>query len=111
MANPPAIKEKLTKSQLYASLAESTGLSKAEITSVFDALEGLIAGSVQKNGFGEFTLPGLLKISTKNIPAKPARKGVPNPFKPGELMDTKAKPATRQVKVRPLKKLKDYAIG
>jgi len=111
MANPPAIKEKMTKSQLFANLAESTGLSKAEITSVFDSLEVLIAGSVQKNGFGEFTLPGLLKITTKNIPAKPARKGVPNPFKPGELMDTKAKPATRQVKVRPLKKLKDYAIS
>jgi len=101
----------MTKSAVFASIAESTGLSKAEIASVFDALETLIAGSVQKNGIGEFTVPGLMKIVTKNVPAKPARKGVPNPFRPGELMDVAAKPATRSVKVRPLKKLKDYALG
>ena len=35
------------------------------------------------------------------------RKGVPNPFKPGELMDVAAKPATTKVKVRALKNLKD----
>lgn len=105
------ITDKMTKSSIFASIAESTGLSKAEVTSVFDALEGLIAGSVHKKGFGEFTVPGLMKIVTKNVPAKPARKGVPNPFRPGELMDVAAKPATRSVKVRPLKKLKDYALG
>ena len=39
--------------------------------------------------------------------AKPARKGVPNPFKPGELMDVAAKPAKTTIKVRALKGLKD----
>ena len=34
-------------------------------------------------------------------------KGVPNPFRPGELMDVKAKPASTRVKVVPLKALKD----
>jgi hypothetical protein len=32
---------------------------------------------------------------------------VPNPFKPGELMDVPAKPAYTKIKVRPLKSLKD----
>ena len=40
-------------------------------------------------------------------PAQPAKKGVPNPFKPGELMDVAAKPAKNVVKVRALKNLKD----
>jgi hypothetical protein len=53
-----------------------------------------------------FTLPGLVKIEKKKVPARKARKGVPNPFKPGELMDIAAKPASTKVKVRPLKNLK-----
>jgi hypothetical protein len=36
-----------------------------------------------------------------------AQKGVPNPFKPGELMDRPAKPAYQKVRVRALKLLKD----
>ena len=41
--------------------------------------------------------------------ARKAQKGVPNPFRPGETMDVAARPASVQVKVRPLKKLKDMA--
>ena len=48
-----------------------------------------------------------MKIERKQIPARPAKTGVPNPFKPGELMDVAARPATNKVKVRPLKALKD----
>ena len=33
-------------------------------------------------------------------------RSAPDPFKPGELMDIAAKPATTKVKVRPLKNLK-----
>jgi len=49
-------------------------------------------------------------IQSQKVPAKKAKKGVPNPFKPGELMDVAAKPASTKVKVRPLKKLKDMAM-
>ena len=54
-----------------------------------------------------FVLPGPLKITVTNVPAKPKRKGV-NPFT-GEEMIFKAKPATVKVKARPMKKLKDAA--
>ena len=54
-----------------------------------------------------FAIHGLVKIEKKMVPAKPARKGVPNPFKPGELMDVAAKPASTKIKVRPLKSLKE----
>jgi hypothetical protein len=72
-------------------------------------MESLIDRSVRKRGVGEFTIPGLLKITTVKKPAKKARKNVPNPFKPGELMDVAAKPASIQVKIRALKKLKEFA--
>ena len=55
------------------------------------------------------TIPGLMKIEKKKVPARPAQTGVPNPFKPGELMDRPAKPAYSKVKVRALKLLKDMA--
>jgi hypothetical protein len=42
-------------------------------------------------------------------PATEARWGVPNPFRPGELMNVAAKPASRRVKVLALKNLKDMA--
>jgi hypothetical protein len=39
---------------------------------------------------------------------KPATKSTtkPNPFKPGEMMEVKAKPARTVLKIRPLKALK-----
>jgi hypothetical protein len=77
---------------------------------VFDSLESIINGHIRKNGCGEFTLPGLLKIKTRKIPARKAKKNVPNPFRPGEFMDVAAKPATTRVKILPLKKVKDMAL-
>ena len=65
---------------------------------------------MKKGAVGQFTLPGLLKVKTVKKPARKAQKGVPNPFRPGELMDVAAKPATTKVKVLPLKRLKDMAL-
>ena len=73
-----------------------------------DELKDLIERHVKKGSTGEFTLPGLLKIKTVKKPARKARKGVPNPFRPGEVMDVAAKPASTKVKVLPLKALKDF---
>jgi hypothetical protein len=76
-----------------------------------EALGEVIERHIKKNAVGTFTLPGLLKVKTVKKPAQPAKKGVPNPFKPGELMDVAAKPASVKVKVVPLKKMKDMAIS
>ena len=104
-----AIKEKYTKTQIVGEIAENTGLTRNEVKMVLGELEVLVERHVKKRGCGEFTLPGLLKIITKKKPAQKAKKNVPNPFKPGEFMDVPAKPARLQVKVRPLKKLKEFA--
>jgi nucleoid DNA-binding protein len=104
-----AISQKLTKSQIVASLADSTGLSKKQIGSVMDEMHTLMERSIKKRGVGEFTIPGILKITTVKKPARKARKGI-NPFTGEETM-FKAKPASIAVKVRPLKKLKEFAAS
>ncbi len=104
-----AIKHAYTKSQLYMHLSEKTGLARKDIAAVFDSLNDIIEGHVKSRGAGEFKVPGLLKIKVNKKPATKARKNVPNPFRPGEVMDIAAKPARKIVKVLPLKALKDMA--
>ena len=94
----------LTQSELTVAIADDCDLTKKQVTAVLESLAANIESGL--NGCGRFVLPGLLKIEKKHVPARPARMGVPNPFKPGELMDVKAKPATTKIKVRPLKALK-----
>jgi len=107
-ATTTAITDKYTKSAILAELAENTELSKKQVSSVLDELSSLIERHLKKGGAGEFTLPGLLKIKTVKKPSRPAQKGVPNPFRPGELMDVAAKPASSKIKVLPLKGLKEF---
>lgn len=106
----PAIQKKYTKTEILNEIAQNTDLSKKEVAAVLDELSVLIERHIKKRAVGEFTLPGLLKIKSVVRPARPARKNVPNPFRPGETMDIPRKPATTRVKVLPLKKLKEYAV-
>ena len=108
--NAPAITKKYTKTQILNEIAENTSVAKKDVAAVLDELGSVIERHIKKRGVGEFTLPGLLKIKSVVRPARPARKNVPNPFKPGELMDIPRKPATTRVKVLPLKKLKEFAL-
>ena len=101
------IKDALNKSQLIAHLVETTGVEAKSVKTVLAALEGSVLGSVDKKGAGEFTLPGLFKISVQKVPAKAKRFGK-DPFT-GQERWFPAKPASVKVKVRPLKKLKDAA--
>lgn len=106
-AAPKAIKEVLSKSALVAHLADATELSAKHVRALMGALEGVMHASISKKGAGVFVLPGLLKISSVSVAAKPKRKGI-NPFT-GQEQWFAAKPATVKVKVRPMKKLKDAA--
>lgn len=95
-----------TKTEILTSIAVAVDLPKKKVAEVFDALTEEIKKSLGNRGPGMFTLPGIIKIEKKKVPARPAQKGVPNPFKPGELMDRPAKPASVKVKVRALRGLK-----
>ena len=106
----PAIQKKYTKTEILNEISENTSLSKKEVAAVLEELSVLIERHVKKRAAGEFTLPGLLKTKSVQRPARPARKNVPNPFRPGEMMDIPRKPASIRVKVLPLKKLKEFAL-
>jgi len=100
-----AIKEPMTKSALYAAIAERTELKKKDVDAVFSALADFAEGHLKKGGAGVFTLPGLLKMKVVRKPATKARKGI-NPFTGEETM-FKAKPARNVVKILPLKGAKE----
>ena len=102
-------KKSLSKTQLVSNIADTTELTKRDVNSVLDSLSEQISKSLGRRGPGVFTLPGLVKIEKRRVPARKARRGVPNPFKPGELMDIPAKPASTKIKVRALKNLKMMA--
>ncbi len=102
-----AIKEKYTKTAIVSEIADNTELSKKQVNEVFEELAVLIERHIKKGGAGEFTMPGMFKVKTVRRPARKARKGVPNPFRPGETMDVAAKPASTKVRILPLKKMKE----
>ena len=103
-----AVAEPMSKTQILTSIAETTGLSRKQVGQVFDELGGIMEGHLKKRGgAGTFTMPGLFKVVTKHKPAQKARKGIHPITKEPTVF--KAKPASVQVKVRPLKKMKDMA--
>ncbi len=106
----PAIHKRYTKTEILNEIATNTDLDRKQVAAVFDELGSIVERHVRKRAAGEFILPGLLKITTVKKAARAARKNVPNPFKPGEVMDVPRKPASTRIRVTPLKKLKDYAL-
>ena len=95
-----------TKAEIYSKIAEDTGLAKTDIAAVFESLSGQIKKNLGgRGGPGMFTVPGLLKMKVVKKPARKARMGI-NPFTKEDVM-FKARPASKVVKVLPLKGLKD----
>ena len=99
-----ALKEAMTKTQLVASLSESTGLPKKDVSAVLDELGLVIERHIKKRAVGTFTLPGLLRVMRVRKPATKARTMI-SP-RTGEEIQVAAKPASTAVKVRPLAGLK-----
>lgn len=102
-ANGTATKKAPSKSEVFTAIADQTELSRKQVGAVIQALNEQAIKSLKKNGM--FTLPGLAKMVVKKKPATKARKGR-NPFT-GEEMTFKAKPASKTVRIRPIKALKE----
>jgi nucleoid DNA-binding protein len=108
MADNKATAKAMPKSEVFKELASKTGLQAKQVSAVFDALQDLIKTQLGKKGPGLFVIPNLIKLKVQHKPAQPATRK-PNPFKPGEMMEVKAKPASKKVKPIALKGLKDIA--
>jgi DNA-binding protein HU-beta len=91
------------KAAILSQIADDTELTRKQVSAVFDSLSVIMKKSLRSNS--EFTLPGLMKLKVVKKPATKAREGT-NPFT-GEKMMFKAKPASKKVRVLPLKSLKE----
>ncbi len=90
----------LSKSQLFALLAEKSGRSKKEISDFMDLLAETVYSECKTNG--EFTFPGLGKMVKKNRAARQGR----NPAT-GETIQI---PAKTVLKFRVAKAAKDAIL-
>ncbi len=95
----------VTKSEIIKQLSEQTGLTKKEVSAVFDGLFDIVKHELGKKGPGIFSIPGMVKMKVVTKKAVPAGMRM-NPFTK-EMQMMKAKPARRAVRAMPLKGLKD----
>merc|ERR1719163_1129833 len=93
----------ITKTRVFQSVAETTGLKTKDVKGVMDAFMGVAVDQVKNSG--SFKIGGMINMKLKNKPATKARKGV-NPFTK-EPCVFKAKPASKKVKGFAMKKLKE----
>jgi nucleoid DNA-binding protein len=104
------VKQTLTKSALINLIADQNDISRDSVKGVLTTLENALLGSVHPRGAGEFTLPGLLKVTLRKVPARKAGTLIRNPAT-GEMVAGAAKPASVRVKIRALSKLKAAALS
>jgi nucleoid DNA-binding protein len=104
-AGPSGSSKAATKGEIYTKIASEAGLTKKQVSAVFDGLTKLIKNELGKKGPGLFQIPGLLKLKVVRKPATPAKQGI-NPFTKAPMM-YKAKPARNVVKALALKSLKE----
>lgn len=102
-----AVGKRMTKAAVISELAQRTDLSKKQVASVFEALQGMISRELGRRGPWEFVIPDMMKLTLKKTPAKPN-----HPVRmPGtndvEIRDV---PAKKKLRVTPLKKLKDLVL-
>ncbi len=94
----------MTKTALIGALLDAhQDLTRKQVVSILDALTTI--GHKQLKRAGVFTVPGYAKFAVVRRPATKARKGI-NPFTK-EPTIFKAKPASRSVRARPVKAIKD----
>ena len=105
-AKPKSIVTRQTKMQILQAIAEETGLTRKQVSDVFNSLGTLVKSHMQRRGSGEFSIPETgVKIRRVRKPARKSRMGR-NPAT-GEAIKIAAKPASTVIKVVALKALKD----
>ena len=95
----------LSKTGVLQAVTDTVGeeLSKKQVKTVVEALVSVGHRELKKNGV--FVLPGFAKFVVVKKPARPAREGI-NPFTK-QKQKFAAKPASKGVRARPVKALKD----
>jgi nucleoid DNA-binding protein len=105
-AKPAKSAKAITKSEIYAEVAASADISKAQVKAVFEALHELVVKQLSKKT-AKIILPGLLRLTAKKTKAQKGGQTKPDPFNPGKTFITKDKPAGVKVKAFPVKALNE----
>jgi DNA-binding protein HU-beta len=92
----------LTQVQLASAVADRAGMSRAEAKRALDALEEVVLGEL--GNAQKVRLGGMVQLTVRVKPAQKARKGR-NPAT-GEEIKIAAKPASVDVRARPLARAK-----
>jgi nucleoid DNA-binding protein len=108
MAKPATTTKKtkpLSKSEVLNAVVEAVGeaVSRKHVKQVVETLVEVAHKELKKTG--TFVMHGLAKFVVVKKPAKPARDGI-NPFTK-EKQRFAAKPASKAVRARPVKAIKD----
>jgi DNA-binding protein HU-beta len=107
MAKPTTTKKNkpLSKAEILNAVAESVGeeLSRKHVKEVVETL--VTVGHKELKRIGVFVLHGFAKFVVVKKPARAAREGI-NPFTK-EKQKFAAKPASKGVRARPVKAIKD----
>jgi len=109
MAKSTAAKKKpLSKSAILQAVTDALGeeISRKQVRQVVETLVDVGHKELKKNGI--FVLPGFAKFVVVKKPARPAREGI-NPFTKEKQMFA-AKPASKSVRARPVKAVKDAVV-
>jgi DNA-binding protein HU-beta len=95
----------LSKSAILEEVTAEIGeeISRKQVKQVIETLVGVGHKELKKNGI--FVLHGFAKFVVVKKPARPAREGI-NPFTK-EKQKFAAKPASKGVRARPVKAIKD----
>lgn len=98
----------LSKSAILEAVTNAIGedISRKQVKLVVETLVDVGHRELKKTGV--FVLPGFAKFVVVKKPAKPAREGI-NPFTK-EKQKFAAKPASKGVRARPVKAVKDAVI-
>jgi nucleoid DNA-binding protein len=104
MAKSKPVKKAMTKSEIFQDLADTAEMTRKQVQAIFDGLSDIIKRHLKKND-DAFVLPGRFRLRLQKKKAVKGGKTKPNPFKPGETIVTKNKPARNVIRVRVLKGL------
>ncbi|MCA9289056.1 MAG: HU family DNA-binding protein, partial [Phycisphaerales bacterium] len=61
-----------TKSDIYNTLAEHAGVTRKQVSTMFDALNAMVVADLSKSGSGQFKIPGMFKVTVVRKPATKA---------------------------------------
>lgn len=93
----------MNKTQLLQSLIADSDITKKQAQHILETLASVATSSLKSDG--NFTIPGIVKLTLKDKPATAERQGI-NPFTKVSVT-IPAKPASKKVKALPVAALKN----